>query len=51
VDRYSDLLARLGPHKTGKSCLDLESHDAVHRPTLKTMVRQAFKDMRQSKVC
>jgi hypothetical protein len=51
VERYPDLLARLGPHKTGKSCLYLKSLDDVHVPTLKAMVRRAFKDMRQPKVC
>ena len=51
VERYPDLLERLGPHKTGKSCLYIKSLDDIHLPTLKTMVRQAFKDMRHPKVC
>ncbi|MGQ0648424.1 MAG: DUF1801 domain-containing protein [Gemmatimonadaceae bacterium] len=40
---YQDLLAKLGKHKTGRSCLYINSLDDVHVPTLKTLIRQAVK--------
>jgi hypothetical protein len=42
---YGDLLEKLGPHKTGKSCLYIKSLNDVHLPTLKTLVRQSVKHM------
>lgn len=42
---YSELLEKLGKHKTGRSCLYIKSLDDVHLPTLKTLVRQSVKHM------
>lgn len=44
---YSELLAKLGKHKTGRSCLYVKSLDDVHIPTLKTLVRQSVKHMKR----
>lgn len=44
---YTGLLAKLGKHKTGRSCLYIKSLDDVHIPTLKTLVRQSVKHMKQ----
>jgi hypothetical protein len=42
---YTELLEKLGKHKTGRSCLYIKSLDDVHLPTLKTLVRQSVKHM------
>jgi hypothetical protein len=44
---YSGLLEKLGKHKSGVSCLYIKSLDDVHLPTLKTLVRQSVKHMKQ----
>jgi hypothetical protein len=45
---YSDLLEKLGKHKTGRSCLYIKSLDDVHVPTLRTLVRQSVKHMKKT---
>ena len=47
-DNYDALLAKLGKHTTGKSCLYLKRLDDVHLPTLKKLVQQSVKHMRQA---
>ena len=37
-DRYQPLLARLGPHKTGKGCLYLKRLDDVDHDVLRELV-------------
>jgi len=37
-DRYQPLLARLGPHKTGKGCLYLKRLDDVDHDALRELV-------------
>jgi hypothetical protein len=44
---YTELLGKLGKHKTGRSCLYIKSLDDVHLPTLKTLVRQSVKHMQK----
>lgn len=44
---YGDLLAKLGAHKKGQSCLYLKSLEDVHLPTLKALVRQSVRHMKQ----
>lgn len=44
---HAELLGKLGRHKTGKSCLYLKTLDDVHLPTLKALVRQSVRRMRQ----
>ncbi len=45
--RYNGLLEKLGPHKTGKSCLYVRTLDDLHLPTLKTLVVRSVKDMKK----
>jgi hypothetical protein len=42
VETHADLLARLGPHTTGTSCLYLKDLDAVDLGVLEEMVRRSF---------
>ena len=44
---YGELLEKLGKHKKGQSCLYIKSLDAVHIPTLKTLVRQSVAHMKR----
>ena len=39
-----DLLARLGPHTTGKGCLYVKELDALDRDVLTEMVRRAWRE-------
>lgn len=39
------LLKKLGPYKTGKSCLYIKDLDDVHLPTLKKIISIGYKDM------
>lgn len=45
---YRELLAKLGPHTKGMTCLHIKALDKVHVPTLKTLVRQSVKDMKMT---
>lgn len=40
-----DLLAKLGPHKTGKSCLYIKRLSDVHIPTLKRIIKKGWAGM------
>lgn len=42
-DGYSDLMAKLGKYRTGKSCLYIKRLDDVHLPTLKALIRESMK--------
>ena len=44
VQRYAEQLKKLGKHTTGGSCLYIKTLDDVHVPTLKSMLKLAFKD-------
>jgi hypothetical protein len=44
---YGELLRKLGKHKTGVSCLYIKSLEDIHVPTLKTLVRESVKHMKQ----
>ena len=44
---YSELMDKLGPYKTGKSCLYLRNLDVVDRKVLEKLIRQSVKDMRK----
>ena len=43
LDLYEDLLARLGQHKTGKSCLYLKRVDQADSQTLRDIVDRAYR--------
>lgn len=47
IQTYAAQLKKLGKHTTGRSCLYVKSLDQVHVPTLKSIVRQAFKDIKK----
>jgi hypothetical protein len=42
-----ELMQKLGKHSTGKSCLYIKRLSDVHEPTLKKLVRQSVKRMKQ----
>lgn len=45
--RYDALMKKLGPHKTGKSCLYVKTLDGLHLPTLRSLVVKSVKDMKK----
>jgi hypothetical protein len=44
---YEDLLAKLGPHTTGSSCLYIKRLSDIHVPTLKTMITRSVAAMKK----
>ena len=42
---YSALMKKIGPHKTGSSCLYLKNLSGIHLLTLKTLIAKSYKDM------
>lgn len=44
---YADLMAKLGKHKTGKSCLYINKLADIHLPTLKKLIRESLKAMKK----
>lgn len=45
---YDELLAKLGKHKTGKSCLYIKKLDDIHWATLKEMVEKSVAYMKET---
>ena len=50
-DAYKEKMAKLGPHKTGKSCLYLKNLDAVDRGVLEEIIRDSVDLMRERYEC
>lgn len=50
-ERYQDLMSKLGPYKTGKSCLYIKSLDAVDRGVLKEIISDSVACMREKYEC
>jgi hypothetical protein len=50
-DAYEEQLSKLGPHKTGKSCLYLKKLDAIDRGVLKDIVTDSVAVMRKRYDC
>jgi hypothetical protein len=46
-DRYDELMARLGKHKTGKSCLYINKLTDVDTAVLRELVAQSVAHMKQ----
>jgi len=46
--RYDALMAKLGKHKTGKSCLYINALEDVHVPTLKQLIKHSVAHMKTS---
>lgn len=47
---YPDLMAKLGPHKTGKSCLYLKNMDKVDLKIITKLIKAGLKDLRKTHV-
>ncbi len=47
-EHYDELLAKLGPHTCGKSCLYIKRLGDIHLPTLKKLIQASVKHMRQA---
>jgi len=47
-ERYDDLLKKLGKHTTGKGCLYIKRLDDVDLPTLKSLIEESAKHVKQS---
>jgi len=50
-DDYPDLLAKLGPHKTGKSCLYVKNLEVVDRDVLQEIIQDSVAIMRKKYEC
>ncbi|MEE4216044.1 MAG: DUF1801 domain-containing protein [Xanthomonadales bacterium] len=50
-DGYQEQLAKLGPYKTGKSCLYLKNLDGVDRGVLEEIIRDSVAVMRKKYEC
>jgi len=48
---YQDKMEKLGPHKTGKSCLYLKSLDAIDREVLEEIIQASIAAMREKYDC
>ena len=48
---YEAQMAKLGPHKTGKSCLYVKNLDVVDRDVLEEMIADSVKVMRERYEC
>jgi hypothetical protein len=46
-DNYAEQLQRLGPHKTGKSCLYVKNLDAIDRGVLEEIISDSVRAMRE----
>lgn len=47
--QYAELLAKLGPHKTGKSCLYIKRLSDVDLGVLKSLITQSVKSVKASR--
>jgi len=45
--QHRELMAQLGKHKTSKSCLYIKRLDDVHVPTLKKLIKESVKQLRE----
>lgn len=46
-DRYPELMAKVGEPRRGVSCVYLKSLDDIHLPTLRELVRQSVRHLKQ----
>ena len=49
-DEYEELLAKIGKHKTGKSCLYINKLDDVDVDVLKKLINKSVEHMRETNV-
>jgi len=45
VERYPELMKKLGKHKTGKSCLYIKKLEDVNLPILKQLIKKSIGDV------
>jgi uncharacterized protein DUF1801 len=45
VERYPELMKKLGKHKTGRSCLYIKKLEDLDLPTLKQLIKQSVGDL------
>ena len=45
LERYPELMKKLGKHKTGKSCLYIKKLEDVDLPTLKQLIKRSLTDL------
>ena len=45
VERYPELMKKLGKHKTGKSCLYIKKLEDIDLPTLKKLIKESIGDL------
>jgi len=50
-ERYGELMGKLGPHKTGKSCLYVKNLDVVDLGVLEEIIQDSVNYMRQKYEC
>ena len=50
-DDYKEQMEKLGPHKTGKSCLYLRNLNAIDREVLEEIIRDSVEVMRNKYDC
>ena len=46
-EKRGDLMKQLGKHSTSKSCLHIKRLSDIHLPTLKKLLKESLKDLRQ----
>ena len=46
--KHDELMAKLGPHTNGKSCLYVKKLDDLHQPTLKKLITESVKYVRKN---
>ncbi len=44
-DNYQDILGKIGPYTTGKSCLYIKSLKTIHIPSLKKLIKKGYTDI------
>ncbi len=47
-EKHSALMKKLGPHKTGKSCLYVKNLQSIHLPTLKQLIQRGVAQVRKN---
>lgn len=46
-EKHRELMAQLGKHRTGMSCLYIKRLEDIHLPTLKKLIKASVKQMRE----
>ena len=46
-EKHTDMMEKLGKHSVGKSCLYIKRLSDIHIPTLKKLIKESLKDLRE----